>query len=70
MDYEKLALAVQKDIEKLEKKHGVKLGVWLSWRDLARNLDALKMNHDLEELNFGLQLRIETNGKESDDTTI
>lgn len=62
---EKVAESVSREIERICKKHKCEIGVWLSWRDLLHNFDAMKADPNLNELHFGLQIRIHgTNDKD------
>ncbi len=70
---EQKAEKVAKELEKLQKKYDCKIGVWLTWRDLMHNFDIMKKDINLDELEFGLQIRIEngidTKNKTSDKDT-
>ncbi len=47
-----------KELDALCKKYNCEVGVWLTWRDLLHNLDILKRDPNVNELLFGLQIRI------------
>ena len=57
---------VAKEIDKICKKYNCELGVWLTWRDIIKNFDLMKENPELNELRFGLQIRI-PDGKNATD---
>lgn len=63
---EKIAENVWKEIDNLCKKYNCEIGVWLNWRDLQYNFDQMKNDPKLNELKFGLEVRI--HGKEADNT--
>lgn len=63
MTPEQIADKAAKEIDKICKKYNCEIGVWLSWRDLIHNFDIMKADPKINELNFGLQIRI--NGSES-----
>ncbi len=46
------------DLDELCKKYGCNVGVWLSWRDMLHNFDIMKQDPKMDELHFGLQIRI------------
>lgn len=58
---EKIAESVGKEIEKICKKHNCEIGVWLNWRDLQYNFDQMKADPALNELKFGLEIRLPDN---------
>lgn len=66
MTPEEIAEEVADKVEKLCAEYNCEIGVWLSWRDILHNFDAMKANPELNELNFGLQIRI--HGTESNST--
>lgn len=55
---EKIAESVAKEIDQICAKHKCEIGVWLTWRDLLHNFDAMKADPKINELHFGLQIRI------------
>jgi len=57
MTNEQIAEKVAKDIEKISKKYGVEIGVWLTWRDMEANLLKMRQTHGFDEADFGLQIR-------------
>ena len=59
MKPEKKAEAFGKDLEKLCKKYGCRAGVWLTWRDLLHNFEIAKKDPNINELEFGLQVRFD-----------
>ena len=64
MTPEQIAEKVGREIEAICKKHGCEVGVWLSWRDLLHNFEVMKTDPKLNELQFGLQIRIHGNDKD------
>ena len=69
MDPEKVADKFAAELDKLCKKYGCEVGVWLSWRDLLHNFEIMKSDSNLNELKFGLQIRIPNGTKLSDKDT-
>jgi hypothetical protein len=55
---ELIAQEVSQAINDLREKYGCELGIWLNWRDLIHNFELLKANPNLNELHFGIQIRI------------
>ena len=66
MTPDKVAENVGKEIDKICKKYGCEIGIWLNWRDLIYNFDQMKNDPKLNELKFGLEIRI--HDKETNDT--
>lgn len=58
MTPEQVANKFSADLDKLCKKYGCEVGVWLSWRDLMHNFEIMRSDPNLNELMFGLQIRI------------
>lgn len=58
-DLKKIAEKVAKEIASIEKKHGCKLGVWLTWRDMECNLSKMRETPGFDEAAFGVQIRFE-----------
>lgn len=56
---EEKAEIIGREVEKLCKKHGCQIGVWLNWRDLLHNFEAVKNDQNINELHFGLQVRFD-----------
>ena len=65
MEADKIAEKVSKELERICKKYNCEIGVWLTWRDLLHNFDLMKKDTSLNELQFGLQIRLDngTNDK-------
>ena len=59
MEAEKIAEKVSKELERICKKYNCEIGVWLTWRDLLHNFDLMKKDTSLNELQFGLQIRLD-----------
>jgi hypothetical protein len=66
-EFEKKGNKVAAEIEKICKKYDCQLGVWLTWRDLAHNLQKMQDTPGFDEAQFGLQIRFENkdNGGDS-----
>jgi hypothetical protein len=45
------------EIAKLEKKYGCKLGTWLTWRDMLRNLEIMRDTPGMDIAQFGVQIQ-------------
>jgi len=61
MDGSKAEIVAEKvgnEIERICKKYNCEIGVWLNWRDLMFNFDQLKKDPTMNELKFGLEIRI------------
>ena len=67
MTPEQIAEKVAVEIDKIEKKYKCQIGVFLTWRDLLHNFELMKKEPELNELKFGLQIRL-ADGT-SDETT-
>ena len=63
-DLEKIAEKVAKEIASIEKKHGCKLGVWLTWRDMEGNLSKMRETPGFDEAEFGIQIRFENESED------
>ena len=59
MTPEKKAEVIGREVEKLCKKHGCEIGVWLTWRDLLHNFEKAKKDTNINEFHFGLQVRFD-----------
>jgi hypothetical protein len=68
MTPDKIADKVAKEIDKICQKYNCEIGVWLTWRDLINNFDIMKKNAELNELQFGLQIRLEDGVKDKNKT--
>jgi hypothetical protein len=66
MDAQAVADKVSREIERICKKYNCEIGVWLSWRDLMHNFDIMKKDASVNELQFGLQIRLD-NGTDDKD---
>jgi hypothetical protein len=56
---DQVADKVAEEIQNICIKYKCELGVWLSWIDLLNNFDLMKKDSTINELNFGLQIRLE-----------
>lgn len=63
---EQIAAKVGKEIDRICKKYKCEIGVWLTWRDLLYNFDQVKKTPGVDELKFGLEIRL--NVEESENT--
>jgi hypothetical protein len=66
MEADKIADKVSKELERICKKYNCEIGVWLTWRDLLHNFDLMKKDNSLNELQFGLQIRLEDANDQSE----
>jgi len=63
-----VAEKVAKEIDKIRQKYKCEIGVWLTWRDLLYNFEVMRKENGLNELHFGLQIRIENGNNDQDKT--
>jgi hypothetical protein len=63
---QKKAEKVSAEIAKIEAKYNCKLGVWLTWRDMMRNLDTMRDNIGMDIAQFGVQIQFNHGEKSGD----
>lgn len=66
---EKVAEKVAGEIDKICQKYNCEIGVWLSWRDLLANFEHMKKDPNINELQFGLQIRFDADDKDKTGNT-
>lgn len=48
---------VSKEVGDICKKYNCQLGVWMDWRELFTNFEAIKKDPSISEMFFGLQIK-------------
>jgi hypothetical protein len=57
MTHQEKADKIMGELQRIEKKFGCEIGVWLSWRDLYHNFDAMRKDPKIDNAKFPLQVK-------------